>query len=225
MLQRSYRQALLATVTAVAVSLPVIAQAEDADLDALSLKLRPTDLALDKRADADELGGEADIAVTTMPELGLSYLFTPTDSIELVLAPTPFGTQGEASILDGHDFGDAGLGNGGFGDAGFGDLQPPSLVLQYHVDLSSGWKPYGGIGFNNGIAYSDDAGGALTALDSGWGWALQAGVDYLLADRWALNVDVKKIFVSPDAERTDGVQPSEIDVDPWVVGAGLAFRY
>lgn len=224
--QRSYRQALLATVTALAVSLPAIAQAQDGNLDALSLKLRSTDLAVDKRADADALGGEADIAAkAAMPELGLSYLFTPTDTIELVLAPTPFGAPDDTSILDDHGFGEAGLGDGGFGDAGFGDLQPPSLVLQYHVDLSSGWKPYGGIGFNNGIAYSDDAGGALTALDNGWGWALQAGVDYLLADRWALNVDVKKIFVSPDAERADGAQPSAIDVDPWVVGAGLAFRY
>lgn len=224
MSQRSLRRALFATAAVLTASLPAIGHADGGDLDGLTLKLRVPDAPGDAQSGDANLDGGTDGTSVTMPELGVSYLFTPTDGIELVLTPSAaLGTQSESSIL-----GDTSLDDPGSGDAGFGDLQPPSLVLQYQVDLSQGLKPYGGIGFNHGIAYSDQApGGAVTdfKLDNGWGWALQAGVDYLLEDHWALNFDVKKIFVSPDAERKDGAVPTAIDVDPWVVGAGLAFRY
>lgn len=52
-----------------------------------------------------------------------------------------------------------------------------------------------------------------------------AGFDYWLNDRWGVNFDVKKIFLNIDAESNNGAITADIDLDPWIVGADVAYRF
>ena len=45
-------------------------------------------------------------------------------------------------------------------------------------------------------------------------------------DRWYVNVDVKKIYLDTDINLNNGsVKVNDADVDPWVFGAGIGYRF
>jgi outer membrane protein len=57
-------------------------------------------------------------------------------------------------------------------------------------------------------------------------WSLQAGLDYQLNDRWSLNFDVKKAFVDTKLHiNGGGVTAGDVDLDPWVIGFGVGYRF
>ncbi len=62
-------------------------------------------------------------------------------------------------------------------------------------------------------------------IDRGsFGWALQAGVDFKLAENLYLNLDVKKVQIH--AVITEGgVKAGTLKVDPTLVGIGLGWRF
>jgi outer membrane protein len=62
-------------------------------------------------------------------------------------------------------------------------------------------------------------------LENGWGWALQAGVDIHLRDRWYLNVDVKKIWLDTEASVSGGAITADVDIDPLIVGVGVGYKF
>ena len=65
-------------------------------------------------------------------------------------------------------------------------------------------------------------------LDDSFGLALQFGGDFLLGDRWLLNVDVRWIDIESDLTVSDGVVSAEfgtVKIDPWVYSANLGFRF
>ncbi|MDX5494491.1 MAG: outer membrane beta-barrel protein, partial [Alphaproteobacteria bacterium] len=89
-------------------------------------------------------------------------------------------------------------------------------------------SPYVGAGLNYTFFYNEDApGGAVTSIDyeNSFGWALQAGVDYAVADRWYVNFDVKKIFLSTDVSINGGAINADVDLDPWLIGVGVGYRF
>ena len=63
----------------------------------------------------------------------------------------------------------------------------------------------------------EDKNGFTVKLKSGFGWALQAGADYAIKDRWSANIDVKKVFYSTTATINGGALTSNVRMDPWVV--------
>lgn len=160
-----------------------------------------------------------------VPELDISYFFTPNIAAELILAVTP------------HDIDGTGALGGSIGDAW---LLPPTLLLQYHFNPGGAFKPYIGAGVNYTIFFNEDASNqTLTAglttsdleLDDEFGFALQAGVDIHLRGNMYLNLDVKKIFLDTDATvRTVqggpnvNVVTTHVDIDPLVVGVGLGWK-
>lgn len=70
-------------------------------------------------------------------------------------------------------------------------------------------------------------GGAVTAVDysDSFGWALQFGVDYKLRDHWYLNADVKKIFLDTDVHLNHGAIEARVEINPWVVGLGVGYKF
>ncbi len=145
-----------------------------------------------------------------MPELDFSYFFNDNFAVELILATTPH----DVSL------------------AGTGKLTriwvlPPTLTLQYHHPMGA-FKPYVGAGVNYTAVLSSNATAAIGGIDT-WddsiGFALQAGIDYAIDDRWSVNFDVKKIWLNMDAKVTAGKVPASVDLDPWVVGAGIGYRF
>ena len=49
----------------------------------------------------------------------------------------------------------------------------------------------------NYTTFFDQKAGSAESLDvkDSWGWALQAGFDYMIDAHWGINVDVKELFL------------------------------
>ncbi len=80
---------------------------------------------------------------------------------------------------------------------------------------------------NYSIFYGEKAGEGFSDLnvDNSVGFAAQAGFDYWVSDNWGLNLDVKKLWLDVDASLNNGAIKADVDIDPWVVGAGVSYRF
>ncbi|MGE0719240.1 MAG: OmpW family protein [Alphaproteobacteria bacterium] len=159
-------------------------------------------------------GSDVSIDNSVVPELDISYFFTPNIAAELVLGVTPHNIKGAGS-LTGVDVGKAWL-------------LPPTATLQYHFTDFGRFKPYVGAGINYTVFFDQKAkGGTVTQLDieNSFGWALQVGFDYAVDERWGVNFDVKKLFLRPDVKLNGGALTGKVDIDPWLIGVGVSYRF
>jgi len=163
------------------------------------------------------ISGEASVESQFVPELDFTYFFTDNLAAELILATTP------------HDVSAVGSPLGASVDLGDVWLLPPTVTLQYHLNPKGQFSPYVGAGINYTMFYSEDPGAAQDIeYDDGFGYALQAGVDVMLNDRWFFNVDVKKVWLSTDVTITVNpttVVEADVDIDPWIIGVGFGYRF
>jgi len=187
------------------------AGAQQADPGPWLVRLRGVHL--DPANKSDPVGGTGasdriDVNAKNIPDLDISYFFTPHWATELVLT-TP---QKQTVYLDRQNIGS------------FKQL-PPTLTLQYHFAPESRLSPYVGAGVNyTRITDVHLLGGAARLDDSSVGLALQAGLDYKLDRHWSLNVDVKKIRIDSDV-KTDAGKISNVQIDPWLFGVGVGYRF
>lgn len=103
---------------------------------------------------------------------------------------------------------------------------PPTLLLQFHPLPDYKVRPYVGVGGNYTIFYSQS--GALDAFDlnNSFSWAVQAGVDIPLTGRSVLNLDAKYIDLNTDVRLSaTGAKLFKLDINPFVIGAGLGYRF
>lgn len=148
------------------------------------------------------------VASKTIPEVDISYFFTPHLAAELILTYP----QKHAVTLDGTRIGS------------FRHL-PPTLTAQYHFAPQATVSPYLGAGLNyTRISRVKLLGGAGDLEQDSWGLALQAGVDVRLDARWSLNLDVKKVNIRSDV-MVGGAKASAVNVDPVLFGLGLGYRF
>jgi outer membrane protein len=158
----------------------------------------------------------ANISASLVPELDITYFFTKNIAAELVLGTTPPNIS-LRGVFDHYTVGRVWL-------------LPPTLTIQYHFTELGAFKPYIGAGVNYTFFYDEKAKGAFTSLNvqNQVGFALQAGFDYMFTKNWGVNVDVKKIWLQPDAKATLlGVVPvtAKVKIDPWLVGVGVTYRF
>jgi outer membrane protein len=162
---------------------------------------------------SDPVGGTGasdrlSIETKTIPEVDISYFFTPNIAAELVLTYP----QTMNVALDGSHIGT------------FKAL-PPTLSLQYHFSPTGQFDPYLGAGLNyTNISKVSLLNGAAGLDHSSVGLSLQAGVDFKLNKNWSLNLDVKKIQIRSDV-LIGGAKASAVQVDPVLVGLGIGYRY
>ncbi|MBA1142468.1 OmpW/AlkL family protein [Mesorhizobium neociceri] len=152
---------------------------------------------------------------TVTPELDISYFFTDNIAAELILATTYADITGGGTI-------------GGLGNIGKVWLLPPTLTLQYHFTDFGAFKPYVGAGVNYTMFYNQDAGSAdALKVKNTFGTALQVGFDYMVDRHWGVNFDVKKLFLRPDFDVTvaDAKLTGKAKLDPWLIGAGVTYRF
>jgi outer membrane protein len=50
-------------------------------------------------------------------------------------------------------------------------------------------------------------------------------MDYALDEHWALNADVKKVYHNVDAKVNGGAVTADVDLDPWIFGVGVGYRF
>jgi outer membrane protein len=182
----------------------------------------------------DQLPGtNASWNTSVVPELDISYFFTPNIAAEVVLGVTRHHAVGNGIASSGTY---AGTDLNGL-DIGRSWLLPPTLMLQYHFTDFGSFKPYVGAGVNYTVFFSQKPGNianngvTITSLhmhNSG-GAALQVGMDLMLNRHWGLNFDVKKLFLRADfdAVANSGAIPltGTAKLDPWLIGGGLTYRF
>ena len=157
-----------------------------------------------------------------VPTVAIEYFVSPNFSIETICCVTPHDVRG-AGALAGAELIDNAI------------ILPASVTAKLHFDLG-GVKPYIGAGptyfmiFSEGVGADAAALGATDVdLSDELGLLLQAGLDVPLNDSGlGLSLDAKRYFVGTTATfRAGNTVALETDhsLDPWVVSAGLTFRF
>lgn len=179
------------------------------DKENWQFRLRAVDIVPDEDSSVN-IGGEASVSNSAVPEFDITYFFTENIAAELILATAKHDLTYTGNV-----------------DLGNTMILPPTLTLQYHFTPDQPFSPYLGAGLNYSVFYGADAASGFTDLDveGGVGYAMQAGFDYWLNDNWGLNVDVKKIFLNVDATLNNGAIRADVDLDPWVIGAGVSYKF
>lgn len=182
------------------------------DKDRFQVRARMIGIIADGDGTTDPHGLTTEVSDAVVPEVDLTYFITKNIAAELIAATAQHEVKandlelGEVWIL------------------------PPTLTLQYHFQPEEKFSPYVGAGVNYSFFYEQENGAGLDELqvDGGWGYALQAGADYWMNDNWGVNFDVKYIDVDIDANVTSGgtyIEAKDVKLDPWVVGAGISYRF
>jgi outer membrane protein len=155
------------------------------------------------------VGAKVEADSRWIPEVDLSYFFTPNIAAELVLTYPQ-----KVDIL--------------VGGAKLGDIKalPPSLLLQYHFTQFGAFKPYVGLGVNYTIFSSrKNIGGIASVEASSIGLAAQIGADYMLNKNWSLNLDVKYVQMDTDVMINGTGKVGKVDLNPITAGIGIGYRF
>ncbi|HZG21480.1 MAG TPA: OmpW family outer membrane protein [Herbaspirillum sp.] len=201
---------LTAVVAALASSFaaPVFAQET---LTPWQVRVRGVNLSPENKSDPIAGQGPSDqltINNKLIPEVDISYFFTPNISAELVLTYP----QKQDVRLSGTKIGT------------FKHL-PPTLTVQYHFLPQALISPYIGAGINYTRISAVELPNGLQLDSSSFGGALQIGADYKLDKNWMLNFDIKKVQISSDVKTAAGAKISNVKIDPWLIGIGVGYRF
>lgn len=168
-------------------------------------------------------GSQTEASDSVIPTVAIEYFVTPNVSIETICCVTPHDVRG-AGALAGIDLIDDAI------------ILPASLTAKYHVGLGGGIKPYVGAGVTHFFIFSEGVGADAATLGATdvdlsdeFGFLVQGGVDIALNDRGlGLSLDAKRYFVGTTATFRAGnavALQSEHDLNPWVISAGLSYRF
>ncbi|EWH07770.1 membrane protein [Pseudoalteromonas lipolytica SCSIO 04301] len=162
----------------------------------------------------------------TQVGITIDYAFNDNWVLELVAA-TPFS----------HDV----QGTGGLAGNKIADIKqlPPSLIAQYHfLDSTYKFRPFVGVGINYTTFFDEQASAALKAtlgtndvevkLDDSFGFAAQAGFNYMMNENWGLHGMVALIDIDTDATvYADGAKAltSTVKIDPVVTMLGVKYKF
>ncbi len=158
-----------------------------------------------------------------VPTLAVEYFLTNNVSIETIAGTTQHDVDATAGLPAGAELVSDAL------------LLPATVTAKYHFDLG-GVKPYVGAGVAYFMWLKDDPGAATlplgvieTNLSDEFGVALQAGFDVPVNDTGlGISVDVKRYFIDTTARWFVGntlAIETEHKLDPWVISAGLSYRF
>jgi outer membrane protein len=201
------QRAALALTVAASVTIPMAAQAQNAPW---LVRVRAVNL---DSANKDSTGLGLSVNNKVIPEVDISYFFTPEIAAELIL------TYPQKHSL--RSFGT---------DIGTLKHLPPTLTAQYHFGGAGAFKPYIGAGVNYTIFSSVhfipavDAALHPTITKSSFGLAGQIGFDYEFAKNMVFNVDLKKVQISTDV-KSSGTKVGTFKVDPTLLGVGVGWRF
>ena len=201
--------ALLASSALTTGAMITTAEAAEGDSPWL-VRARVAIVTPDEEADVSVLGGTVGIDTAVIPELDITYFIDENWALELILGTSNHSVKAKPSGID-------------LGDVW---LLPPTLTLQYHFMPDAQFRPYIGAGINYTIFYGEDSGAVANIdYDNSIGYALQAGMDYDLGNNWVFNLDVKKLWLSTDVSINNGAIKADVDIDPWIFGTGIGYRF
>lgn len=198
------RKSLIALVAAAALS-PFVASAQDTG----NWIVRARAVHLDS-ANKDDTGLGLTINNKWLPEVDISYFFTPNIAAELILTYPQKQTVNSTVVG---------------GDIGTFKHLPPTLTAQYHFTDLGAFRPYVGLGVNyTNISSVDILDGAVNLKRNSFGLAAQIGADFPMGGGWLLNVDVKKVQIGTKVYIGD-VDQGKFKVDPLLISVGFGKRF
>lgn len=194
----------LAVLLAVA-AFPASAWAQDGDW-----LVRPHLAGVLIDADSEGLGLEVDNAITAGTDV--TYFVTPKIGVNLLAAfispEVEAETEAETVSL------------------GSVDALPPVLTVQYHFLDQGSVRPYLGAG-GSLVAFFGYS-GTLEAVDAdietGFGPAVQGGVNLWATDRFAVMADFRWVWLLNDPEVRTDIGDDELDFQHGIVSLGVGFR-
>jgi outer membrane protein len=162
-----------------------------------------------------------------VPTLAVEYFVAPNVSLETICCVTQHDVSATApAALAGAEL------------VSNAQIIPATLTVKYHFNPGGSIRPYVGAGPTYFFFFNDKPGaGARAALgadhvqvDDAFGVALQAGVDIPISgDRTSVTLDAKRYFLRTDAHFYDASGAELLQtrhrLDPWVLSAGVAFRF
>lgn len=211
-------QSLAAGLLVAAMSVPAVASAQSfKPKSAGDFMIRGRALAIvpDESSSVEAINGDVDVDKAFTGEVDFSYFATDNIAVELIAATANHDVKLEDSAAGDLDLGDVWL-------------LPPTLTAQYHFMPKSRFSPYIGAGVNFTAFFGADSGQADDIdYENSVGPAFQFGFDYALDGPWSFNLDVKKLFINSDVEveALGTTVDADVDINPWVVGVGLAYRF
>ena len=157
------------------------------------------------------------------PTIAVEYFVTDNVSIETIAGITQHDVDATAGLPTGAEL------------VSNAKLIPATVTAKYHFDLGA-VKPYVGAGPAYFLWVGDKPGAATlplgvteTNLSNEFGVALQGGFDVPVGNQgFSLSVDVKRYFIDTTARWYIGntlAIETEHKLDPWVISAGVAYRF
>lgn len=221
------KQLLLGLAAVTMVSAPAAAQDRAGDIQ---LKLVGTAVLPDgeiDRVNVDTVGLPAATDTKAndnfVPTIAVEYFLTNNFSIETIAGTTQHDVDAVSGFPAGTELVSDGL------------LLPATVTAKAHFDAGP-VKPYFGAGAAYFIWLDVEPGAATlplgvtsTNLTDEFGFVLQAGLDVPVGESGlGLTLDAKRYFIGTTAQWFVGntlVIETEHNLDPWVLSAGLAYRF
>lgn len=178
------------------------------------VRMRMINIAPDVSGSPSVVGGDVAISNASVPEVDLSYFFTDKFALELILATAQHRVNALKTSSGTIDLGEV-------------NLLPPTLLAQYHHSFDK-LRAYVGAGINYTMFYDVNPGSVNSVrYDNAIGYAWQVGADYEIAKDLFLNLDVKKLKLATDVRVNSSgtIVKADVDIDPWIVGLGLGYRF
>ena len=212
-------------------SSPALAQEEakyesgDIQLKVLATAVLPDGNITDVNVDAVGLPAGTDTVASDnyVPTIAAEYFFSENFSIETIAGTTQHDVDTISGFPPGTELVSDAL------------LLPATVTAKAHFD-AGGVKPYIGAGAAYFIWLSVDPGAAVvplgvtdTDLTDELGLVLQAGIDVPVGDDgFGVTLDAKRYFIDTTAQWFAGntlVIETEHKLDPWVLSAGVSYRF
>ncbi len=167
-------------------------------------------------------GTQTEASDNFVPTLAVEYFVSPQFSLETICCMTQHDVDAVSGLPGAELVSDA-------------KLIPATLTAKYHFDLG-GVKPYVGAGATYFWWVDVEPGAATvplgvtrTTLSDELGLVLQGGMDIALGDSgMGVTLDAKRYFVGTTARWYAGntlAIETEHDLDPWVLSAGVSYRF
>lgn len=168
-------------------------------------------------------GTDTKASDNVVPTLAVEYFVTDTFSIETIAGTTQHDVDAVSGFAPGTELVSDAL------------LLPATVTAKAHFD-AGGIKPYVGAGVAYFIWLDVEPGAAVvplgvtdTDLTDEFGFVLQGGIDIPVGDDgFGVTFDAKRYFIGTTAQwfANDAlVIETDHNLDPWVLSAGLSYRF